>query len=359
MVQHPGEHRAVARDHGIEEALACPVHASLLGFGGVVQQLRAHHGRERERNHRRYQDGDGQRDGEFPKQASHHIAHEKQRDQHGNQGEGERNDRKANLLRTLERRLQRRITFLDVAGDVFDHHDRIVDHKACGDGECHQCEVIDREPRQIHEAEGAHQRNRHRNAGNGRGPGAAQEKENHHHDEEHGEQQFHLHVLHRSTDGGGPVGENFHVNRCGQRGLQLRHQGLHLVNHFDHVGAGLALDVDDDGRRLIGPRREAHVLGVIDDFSDIRESDGTAITIGNHQSPVIIGRLQLVVGVDGGGPRRTVEAALGLVDVGRTDGGAQVIQGQSIGGQRFRIGAHAHRGALPAGERHEAHARYL
>jgi hypothetical protein len=41
-----------------------------------------------------------------------------------------------------------------------------------------------------------------------------------------------------------------------QRRLQLRQQLLHAVDDLDHVGAGLALDVDDDRRRVVRPRRE-------------------------------------------------------------------------------------------------------
>ena len=37
------------------------------------------------------------------------VTHEQQRDQHGNQGDRERKDRKADLLRALQRGLQRRL----------------------------------------------------------------------------------------------------------------------------------------------------------------------------------------------------------------------------------------------------------
>ena len=49
----------------------------------------------------------------------------------------------------------------EIAGDVLDHHDGVVDHKAGGDGERHQREVVDGVAEQVHHAEGAHQRERH------------------------------------------------------------------------------------------------------------------------------------------------------------------------------------------------------
>ena len=38
---------------------------AVLRLGPVLQQLRAHHGRQSQRYHRRHQNGDRQRDGEF------------------------------------------------------------------------------------------------------------------------------------------------------------------------------------------------------------------------------------------------------------------------------------------------------
>ena len=47
----------------------------------------------------------------------------------------------------LQRGLQRRLALLDVAGDVLDHHDGVVDHEAGGDGQRHQGQVVDAETR--------------------------------------------------------------------------------------------------------------------------------------------------------------------------------------------------------------------
>ena len=48
---------------------------------------------------------------------------------------GDRDDGEADLARALERRFERRLALLDVAHDVLDHDDGIVDHEADGDGE--------------------------------------------------------------------------------------------------------------------------------------------------------------------------------------------------------------------------------
>ena len=83
----------------------------------------------------------------------------------------------------------------------------------------------------------------------------AQEQEDHHHDQRDGEHQLELHVVHRRADGDGAVGEQRDVDRRRQRRLQLRQQLLDAVDHLDDVGAGLALDVEDDRRRRRSPTR--------------------------------------------------------------------------------------------------------
>ena len=64
-------------------------------------------------------------------------------------------------LRALHRGVEGLHAHLEIAGDVLDDHDGVVDHEAGGDGERHQREVVDGVAQQVHHAEGAHQRERH------------------------------------------------------------------------------------------------------------------------------------------------------------------------------------------------------
>ncbi len=47
---------------------------------------------------------------------------------------------------------------------------------------------------------------------------------------------------------------------AGRLAVQLRQQLLDAVDDLDDVGAGLALDVQDDRRRLVGPGQRAGVF---------------------------------------------------------------------------------------------------
>ena len=73
---------------------------------------------------------------------------------------------------------------LDVADDVLEHHDRVVDDEAHGEGERHQRQVVDAEAQRVHHREGADDRHRQGEARDGRGREVPQEEEDHQHDED-------------------------------------------------------------------------------------------------------------------------------------------------------------------------------
>ena len=252
-VQHPVQRAAIVGHQCIKGAAAPGAQAAVLALDLGLQQASAHHRRERQRDHRRDQDGDRQGDGKFMEQSAHHIAHEQKRNQHRDQRYGERDDGEADLLRALERRHHGRIAFFHKTGNVFDHHDRVIHHKTRGDGQRHQGQVVDGEARQIDHAKGADQRQRHGHGRNEGGTGVTQEKKKHQNHQSHCQQQFELGVIHRGTDGGGAVGDHLHIHGSRQRGLQARQQGLDAVHGLNHVGAGLALHIQDHGGGPVRP----------------------------------------------------------------------------------------------------------
>ena len=67
---------------------------------------------------------------------------------------------------------------------------------------------------------------------------------------------------------------------------------------LDDVGPGLALDVEDDARRAVGPRGEVHVLRAVHGLGDVAEPHRRAVHVGDDDALVLGGGLELVVGVD-------------------------------------------------------------
>ncbi len=197
-------------------------------------------------------------------------------------------------------------------------------------------------------------------------------------------QQLELDVLDRGADGVGAVGEDAEVDAGGKRLAELGQERLDLVDDADDVGAGLALDVDDDGGLDVG-LRGGHVLdgavglllvvgglagvahpgglvevfGGVDDVGDVREPDGRVVAVGDDDVLVVIRGHELVVVADGVGLARAVERALGLVDVGGADGGADVFEREAVAGELRGVGLDADRGLLAAGDGDEADAGEL
>src|SRR5205823_12079521 len=56
-----------------------------------------------------------------------------------------------------------------------------------------------------------------------------------------------------------------------------------VVHHLDDVGGGLALDVEDDGRRQVHPRCELGVLGAVDGFRYVGEPHRGAVLVGDDE----------------------------------------------------------------------------
>ena len=70
--------------------------------------------------------------------------HEQQRDEDRDQRQRQRDDREADLARALEAASHRALALLDVADDVLDHDDGVVDDEAGADRQRHQREVVER-----------------------------------------------------------------------------------------------------------------------------------------------------------------------------------------------------------------------
>ena len=89
----------------------------------------------------------------------------------------------ADFAGALERRFHRRGAVFQMAHDVLDHDDRVVDHEAHRDRQRHQREIVQAVAQLIEYGERSDQRQRHRYRRNDGRPEFAQEDENHHHDQ--------------------------------------------------------------------------------------------------------------------------------------------------------------------------------
>ena len=131
---------------------------------------------------------------------------------------------------------------------------------------------------------------------------------------------------------------------------------MDAVDDGDDVGAGLALNIDDDGRLTVHPGGLLRVLSGIDHVGDVGGADRRAVAISDDDREVVGAGEQLVVGVDGVGLAAAVQRALGLVDVGGGEGGAEVFKAEVVGGKLRGVGLDADGGLLSAGDGDETDA---
>ena len=248
------------------------------------------------------------------------------------------------------------IPFSTITGDVFHHHNGIVDHEAGGDGQGHQGEIIDIEAGQVHDAEGAHQRQGHGDAGDGRGPNAAQKGEDDQDYEEHGDDQGDFDIVDGSADGGGAVHADAEVNGRRNGGLQPRHDGHDAVHRVNNIGLRLAADDQQYGGLAVDGTGVAHILLRIDDRGDIGEAHGRALAIGNDQRSILLSEKKLIVVVEDAHVQAIGESALGLIGVGAGEGLADVFQADAQVAQQERIDLGADGGERGAADRDLSHA---
>src|SRR6266404_4005277 len=176
MAKDEIESTIINSDYPLENPFGRAVEATLGMQSLLFQEQRAHHRRQRQRHDRRGHHRDRYGDCEFAEQTADDAAHREQRDEDSDQIERDRNDREADLAGALERRLERPVALLDVAHNVFDHDDRIVDNETDRDSQRHQRDVVQAEAGNVHDRERREQRQWHSQARYHGRPHRAQEQ---------------------------------------------------------------------------------------------------------------------------------------------------------------------------------------
>ncbi len=172
------EHHVVAVTQLAERAVDQPRQARARGI--LREDLRCHHGgqRQRDKTGKRHRGGHG--DGELGEQAADVALQERDRHEHGDQRHGGGNDGKADLARAAEGRDQPCLAvILHAPVDVLEHHDGVVHHQADGQHQRQQGQDVDRETEGQQHHRGGDQGDRHGDGGYQHGADAAEEQVDH------------------------------------------------------------------------------------------------------------------------------------------------------------------------------------
>src|ERR1035438_3095516 len=336
----------VGVQHAGEELLGGVVEPAALFFMGGLEEAAAQHGREGDGNHARNEDGHGDGDGELLEQAAQHATQEEHRNEHGGEGKRHADDGEADFRRAGVRGGERRLAQFDMADDVFQHDDGVVHLAADGKDQRHHGQVVQAVIQQVHDGEGADDGKRQGQAGDDGSRDVAQEQEDHQHHQAEGQDHSELDVLVAFADAVGAVVEDIHVHRGRQLVAEDGEQVLDAVGNFDGVGAGLALDGENDGAAaelaLVEPGGGLIVLHAIDDGAEFIEAHGGSVAIGHHDRLVLVRVEQLAAGLEGKGALRTDDGAGGEVNVPVLERGFDFVDADLAGGESVRVHLHVH-----------------
>ncbi len=169
----------VGKEHPIEKSLRDCIEFAVMGFFGRAKKPAAKHRGEAQRDKAGDQDGHPDRDRELVEQPSDNPPHQQDGDKDRDKRKGHGDDREADLLRPVEGGFERSLPHLQMAHDVFQHHDGIVDHEAHGEGEGHQREVVKAVIQKVHHCKGPHDGHGKRQARDQCGGDVAEKQENH------------------------------------------------------------------------------------------------------------------------------------------------------------------------------------
>ena len=140
------------------------------------------------------------------------------------------------------------------------------------------------------------------------------------------------------------------MNSLRQGSLDLRQQRLDRIDNIDDVGPRLALNIQHDCRIGVHPGRQLRVLDAVDNGSHVGEAHRSATAISNDDRAVLNARYETVVVINSPSLVRSVEIALGLVDVRAGERRSQRLETKAVGRQRRRIRTHAHSRALSSAD---------
>jgi len=151
-----------------------------------LEQQRAHGGRQSQRNNKGNDRGPDDRQRELPVELAGNAADEDRGHKHRAQHERDGNQRGADFVHAFARRFARRQPSRDIAFDVFDDDDGVVDHDADRQNQPEQGKIVQRKAERRHEEKRADERHRDGDQRNDRGAPILQKQHHHQHNQHDG-----------------------------------------------------------------------------------------------------------------------------------------------------------------------------
>ena len=270
--------------------------------GHRLEQVGRHHRRQQAGDDEREEDGDRRGPPELDEEFAGDAAHEGGRQEHGDQREGGGDHRQADLVGRLHRRLVGRLAHAQVAHDVLDLDDGVIDQDAHHQRQRQRGDDVEGEAHQVHHGEGRDRRQRQgRGRDEGRPPVAQEEPDDDDGEDGALDQQCHrsLVVFNDRVDEVEGLG-----NRdVGMLGFQSFEGLAHRVGYLDLAGTPTARDLEADDRPAVEQRCRARLADRVGNRRHLVEADAAAVGEDDVHRRQFLGRLH-----GGDGAHRLLDA---------------------------------------------------
>ena len=253
----------------------------MLTFGDRLEQCCAQRRRQRQGEKRREQNRRGHGQRELLVDHADRALHERHRNKHRDQHQGDADNRAGNLRHCLARGfLGRQALAGHDALDVLHHNDRVIHQNADGQHHAEHGQHVDREAQRQHSRERTHQRHRHHQRRDQRVAHVLQEQEHHRKHQQHRFAKGVDHFGDRDFDEGRGVVRNLVLHAGREVARQLVHLRPHQRCGVQCVGAGRQLNADGGGRLAVQASAELIFLTADFDARDITDAHRGAVAIG-------------------------------------------------------------------------------
>ncbi len=319
-------------EEGVEALLGEGVKAARFFILMRGEEEGAEHGGEGEGDEAADEDSDADDDGEFIEEASEDSTHEENGDKDGDEGDRHGDDGEADFAGADEGGVEGGEAEFDMANDIFEDDDGVIDDEAGGESHGEEGEVIDAEPEEVHDDEGADEGEGHGEGGDEGGWEVSEEEKDDEDDEDDGEDESELDIVNAGANGAGFIGEDIEMDGWGELGTEIGEERFDGVDDGDGIGAWLFLDGKNDASSIAEPAGDFIIFDIIDDVGDLAEADGGSLAIGDDELAVVIGFEELACGLDGDGLIGAGESPGGEIDIGGLDGLGDLVDSEIVGG---------------------------
>ncbi len=258
--------------------------AFLSRFSLAFDQARRQHRRQGERNQQRNRDCERRSEAERRHEPAHDSGHKAYGQEDRQQRKCGRRDRQTNLARAFDGRLKwRHSFFFDEAENVFQHHDRVVDHDSNHQRQRQHRDLVQRKSHRRHQSERRDDRCRNRNGRDECRPEVPEEDEDDDGRQDAAFDQVQLNRMQRGLDEDRLVADDLSLDVAGQGWRNLRQPFFHIIGDGHGVLSGLFGNDQRHGRLSVQTRFGALLFRAVFDIANVAQLNGIGSAIGHHQ----------------------------------------------------------------------------